>query len=249
MYDGGVDAKKKQVKNGLQAAHGTAAMAKKGFKRPSPELAELLRLANLVPADVGLPQIKMQDRPGQPLSLHRMVATLPDAVRLDLLETCALPSDFVMTRQHESWGATMGVLEMHAPLALVPNRQHEFWCCAMAMVRYQTIRDARENLRRLVDKTGEPLRFQAQASSGPKGKLKLQFDWGVEALLGAELDYLSRCAYSKCGAFFYAGRRGQPGCFLEHSNTIRKQRKRDADRANAELQAAGKVKRRKARKK
>lgn len=200
----------------------------KGFKRPSPELAELLRLANLVPTSEELPQLRHRwgavligDARMSPdaYNLRKMIGSLPDAIRLDILENARLRTE--------------------------PTWDREFQNCLAAYTRYQTIVDARENLRRLIDRLPGPLHFQVEATR-ENGKLKLQpadDDWAVRALLSAELDYLSRCAYDKCERFFYAVRRGQPGCTPEHSDIIRKQRKRKRDKENRELKETRKKKR------
>lgn len=201
----------------------TVAATRKGFKRPSPELAELLRLANLVPSNEELPQLRyawgavlVGEARMSPTAynLRKMIGSLPDAIRLDIIENAGLITE---------------------PTSDPYSR--EFQNCLAAYRRYQTIVDARENLQRLIDRSPGPLHLQVEATR-ENGRLKLQpaeDDWAVKALLSAELDYLSRCAYDKCGRFFYAVRRGQPGCKPEHSDIIRKQRKRKRDKANNEL--------------
>jgi hypothetical protein len=217
VYDGGVATTKESGKNPLQTPRETPVTASKGLKRPSPELAELLRLTNLVPTDMELPEIKLESSLTKSLAEmgEEQMASLPDPIRLYLREF-PYPRD---------WSEGTKTIMMFA--------------------LYSVIRNARGNLRRIIDGTREPLRFQAEAKRGAKGKLELHPDWTVKALLTAEIDYLARCAYSKCGKFFYAGRLGQPGCIPDHSDIIRKQRKRDREKEALRLHAEGKVKPRK----
>lgn len=180
-------------------------------------------MANLVHPDEELPPLKpmqewlCEESPGD--SLQDLIAHLPAPIRVDLLENSKV-----------------------SDLACTPARKAVLRCCA-ARERYRLILNARENLHDLVEDPPDllRLRFQVDFGRGQDGKLELRGvnewswdNWTIKALLSAEVDYLSRCAYGKCGKFFYAVRLGQPGCNPQHSNIIRKQRKRDRDKANSE---------------
>src|SRR5687767_11172598 len=79
-------------KQGLHAPRGMAAIVRKGFKRPSQELAELLRLANLVPEEIELPE-RLNDESRD--TLVDSISRLPDAVRLELLDCLNRPNPFI----------------------------------------------------------------------------------------------------------------------------------------------------------
>jgi hypothetical protein len=81
----------------VQALHtprSMGAIARKGFKRPNQDLAELLRLANLVPEEIELPE-RLNDESRD--ALVESISRLPDAVRLELLDCLNRPDPLSKT--------------------------------------------------------------------------------------------------------------------------------------------------------
>ena len=179
------------------------------LKQPPADLAEFIRLANLVPEGYWLPPELLpkwsQDAsipPGEinigiawPELLERIQdQDFPEAVRRELI--------FVSK------------IEL-SPEELTSAPRDVFRLSAVLM-HYEKIRIAYYNLRGLTRGT---------ASLDPLENL-------IHALFKADIGYLRRCAYQKCGKIFYAGRSVQPGCTPEHSTNVRKKNKRERDKQN-----------------
>jgi len=201
MGSTGITKKTKQTsaKSGVLPSRST------GLKQPPANLAEWIRLANLVPAETYLPDIVVFDRfdngPSWAEVLER-IFLLPPAVQNELITRSrrAPTAD-----EDEIWGLK----------GLHPD-SNKMW---QVDQHYNKIRTAYLHLRMI-----------SQAESNSKSIDPLESL--VRDLRYADLSYLRQCAYEKCGKIFYAGKSIQPGCVPEHSGAVRKRNKRERDKLN-----------------
>jgi hypothetical protein len=174
----------------------------RGLKKPPRDLAEFIRLANLVPEGKWLPPdlIPNLGSSGEinigttwPELLER-IQELPEAVRAELIRASnVVPPPEEFARGVYSDRDLKNIFRFGAVLG-----------------HYEKIRVAYYNLRGLT---------QDSSSLDPLENL-------LHALLYADLGYLRRCAYEPCGKIFYAGKSKQPGCTQRHSDNSRKKKKR-----------------------
>jgi hypothetical protein len=182
-------------------------LRKAGTKIAPPDLAEFIRLANLVPEGEWLPPVGVLlpnldgltpevKPPGSTWGeLLERIQDLPEAVRAELIKA---------SRQVEPTPEELTWISL------------EGWRFSEVLRHYEQIRVAYNNLRGLASRA---------ESLDPLSQL-------LQALGRADLSYLRRCAKAGCENIFYAGKHTQKGCSDTCSNAIRQQRKRDRDREN-----------------
>lgn len=178
------------------------------LKQPPADLAEFIKLANLVPEGYWLPPGLVPNPDGLSpekgragttwAELQEKLHDLPEAVRAELI---ARSRQVAPTPEELTWCDL------------------DTWRIGEVLSHYEKIRVAYYNLRGLTRRA---------ASLDLLENL-------IHALFKADLGYLRRCAYEKCGKIFYAGRSVQPGCKPAHSSALRKQRKRETDRLGKQI--------------
>lgn len=219
----------------LQTPRGELGAARKGFKRPTPELKELLRLANLVPPDID-PAYNL------PYSLPEDPSELPSAVRLELFEHLQHPERWHVPLERMVEEIRERIRQGKLPDPNRPDYSEKYLRQSHARMEqaahYRRIFRARENFGRLV--AGLPyvgLIGEIGAVRTPDGKTIITFDDDITQVLQDkknDLTYLRRCPIETCRKFFFAGRMQQPGDTPAHSDAIRKRKKRERDKANLE---------------
>jgi hypothetical protein len=213
----------------LQASPGTAATAKKGFRRATDELAELLRLANLeIPSGLDLPA-----------SLPLDISELPPAIRLELSDHMRQPETWHLRIEEMIGKIRERVKKGALPDPGRPDYSEKYLRQSFPAIEqgthYGRIVQAQENFGRIVavnekrlpymNLIGEILTFK-----NPDGTASLGYDDFTEILREIDIEYIRRCGYEKCRRYFYAYRFKQPGCGPEHSALLRKRRKAEKDR-------------------
>lgn len=181
--------------------------------RAASELADFIRLANLVPEGYWLPPDLIPnlgstgsiDARATWTELLERIHDLPEPVRAELIGV----SKIELSAEELTWAS------------------RDIFRLSNVLMHYEKIRIAYYNLRGLTRDT---------ASLDPLENL-------LHALLYAKLGLLRRCAYEKCGTIFYASRQVQPGCTPAHSSIIRKIRKRENDKRNQQKKRDDKKKR------
>jgi hypothetical protein len=219
----------------LQASQGTAATAKKGFKRATNELAGLLRLANLdIPASFDY----------LPPSLPPDISELPPAIRLELSDHMRQPKTWHLQIEEMIGEIRRRVERGKLPDPTRPDYSEKYLRQSFPLMEqgthYRRIVQARENFERIVavnekrlpyvNLIGEILTFK-----NPDGTASLGYDDFTEILREIDIEYIRRCALEECGKFFYAYRFQQPGCGPEHSALARKRRKAQRDKENKQF--------------
>jgi hypothetical protein len=190
------------------------------LKRPPRDLARFIRLANLVPEGTWLPPDLIPNL-GSSGEIN-IGTTWPE-----LLERIQELPEPVRAELMAASNVVPPPEELARGGFYSDQNLTNIFRFGEVLQHYEEIRVAYYNLRGLTRGT---------ASLDPLENL-------LHALLHAELPYLRRCAYEKCGKIFYAGRSLQPGCKPAHSSALRKQRKRDIDRLNKQLERNRKKKR------
>jgi hypothetical protein len=221
---------------GLHAPRGMAATVRKGFKRPSQELAELLRLANLVPEGIELPE-RLNDESRD--TLVDSISRLPDAVRLELLDCLNRPDPFM--KDFIDWMGRGEVwLQLNQEKVVSLAEMNEIFS---VVERYDAIRTSREGFKEVlrqspfhVVETWVLLQIDKHHTIQT-----IPLSRFTRAIAGVDARYLRQCEV--CKHFFFAGRLQQPGCIAQHSDIIRKRNKRARDKANMELNETRKKKR------
>jgi hypothetical protein len=221
----------------VQALHtprSMGAIARKGFKRPNQDLAELLRLANLVPEEIELPE-RLNDESRD--ALVESISRLPDAVRLELLDCLNRPDPFI--KDFIDWMGT-GTVWLELNQEKVVGEMNEIFS---VVERYDAIRTSREGFKEIlrqspfhVVKSGVLLHIDKHHTIQT-----IPLHRFTRAIAGVDARYLRQCEV--CKRFFFAGRLQQPGCTAQHSDIIRKRNKRARDKANRELNETRKKKR------
>jgi hypothetical protein len=223
----------------VQALHtprSMGAIARKGFKRPNQDLAELLRLANLVPEEIELPE-RLNDESRD--ALVESISRLPDAVRLELLDCLNRPDPFI--KDFIDWMGTGTVwLELNQEKVVALGEMNEIFS---VVERYDAIRTSREGFKEIlrqspfhVVETWVLLQIDKHHTIQT-----IPLSRFTRAIAGVDARYLRQCEV--CKRFFFAGRLQQPGCTAQHSDIIRKRNKRARDKANRELNETRKKKR------
>jgi len=180
------------------------------------ELDEILHLGNLGELE---PKISAPDPSGRKVAeVMDWVATLPDLIRLELLE--------YLTAGPKKW----------LPFGVTPERwqawseeQQESWKASVLVWRYEDIYQIRRHLQRIVDRHRFPIipfgQINCDFVVDEKNRLRIRAnDAFVRVVNGIDVDYLRRCPI--CGRFFYAVRINQPGCTPEHSSALYKRQQR-----------------------
>lgn len=217
------------------APRGMAAIAKKGFKHPSQELAELLRLANLVPEEIELPQ-RLNDKSRD--ALIESISRLPDAVRLELLDSLNRPNPFI--KEFIDWMGGTVWLQLNQEKVVSLAEMNEIFS---VVERYDAIRTSREGFKEILRQSpfhSVETRVLLQIDKHHKIQT-IPLSRFTRAIAGVDARYLRQCEV--CKHFFFAGRLQQPGCTAQHSDIIRKRNKRARDKANRELNETRKKKR------
>jgi hypothetical protein len=221
---------------GLHTPRSMAAIVRKGFKRPSQELAELLRLTNLVPQEIELPE-RLNDESRD--TLVDSISRLPDAVRLELLDCLNRPIPLI--KDFIDWvGSGKASLQLDQEKVVALAEMNEIFS---VVERYDAIRTSREGFKEIlrhspfhVVKTWVLLQIDIHhiIQTIPLSRF-------TRAIAGVDARYLRQCEV--CKHFFFAGRLTQPGCTAQHSDIIRKRNKRARDKANRVLNETRKKKR------
>jgi hypothetical protein len=175
------------------------------LKLPPRDLAEWIRLANLVPVGARLPDLwETNEWP----VLVEQIAKLEDPLRSELL-------DHSTTANAEAW-----LREQEPVYAQFMRSKLDSVRFELALKHYDRIRIAAQLLRM----------FSLTEAEHPYNYAESL----VSTLRYADLSYLRQCAYAPCGKVFYAGKSTQFGCTPEHSSNVRKRRKRERDKFNEE---------------
>lgn len=218
----------------LHTSRGTAATAKKGFKRATPELAELLRLANLVPRDSDF----------LPPSLPPDVSELPDAIRLELSDHMRRPETWHMPFNKMIQGIRERARRRDLPDPSRPDHSEKYLRLAFPLMEqgahYRRIFQAEANIDLIVEVNEQRLPYvrligEIGVFRKPDGTVELTYDDLNKILQEIDIEYIRRCGYEKCRRYFYAYRFKQPGCCAEHSTILRKARKAERDKDNRGL--------------
>jgi len=189
------------------AKSGKLPLRKAGTKQAPSDLAEFIRLANLVPQGYWLPPELVPNLDGLSPEkgpagttwgeLSDRLHQLPESVRKELFDRSKIEPATAEEREIVAYD--------YFP---------ESYRISQVLQHYEKIRVAYYNLRGLTQDSIDPLNQLLQA------------------LGHADLSYLRRCPKADCGKIFYAGKHTQLGCSTEHSSAIRQQRKRDRDKLN-----------------
>jgi hypothetical protein len=174
------------------------------IKTPNPELAELIRLANLATHEIDLP-----DPPLDPRSDSEWLKSLPDRVRLELLEH---------KEQPEKWSS-----RVPPPDKTIVKTVWGAFAPVFAMIdHYNLILASRKVLQAIVNKDLKPVRVPMTAwfrLHKDKKTAELALDEEsmppvvgqiVKALKDADVSYLKRCPI--CGNYFYGRREASVVC-------------------------------------
>jgi hypothetical protein len=176
----------------------TPARVKRGFKRPRPELEEIIRLVNLLPADP----------PPAPLNADRM-NSLPEELRdyLEEVHSAELESDESDHSAHHAWQMMeWEYLEIRA---------------ARENLR-QLIREANEVSDEETFYFHEPVDAGAYLEITTERTVRVRMSILARAIEGAEIDYLRYC--EMCRKIFYAGRKNQQCCTPKCAKAQRQKR-------------------------
>lgn len=231
----------------MQASRGTAATAKKGFRRASEKLTELIRMANLVPRDSSRSIILNDDRWEKsrlPPTLPPDISVLPDAMRLELADHMSHPERWHLDLEKMLRQIRERVAKGNLPDPAKPDYSEKYLRQSFPTMEkathYQRIWQAHENLERIVAVNESRLPWiqlvsEIGAFKEPDGTVTLSYDDFTEVIAEHDLEYIRRCPYEQCRLFFYAYRFQQPGCGPEHNDLLRKRRKAARDKKNKAL--------------
>lgn len=199
-------AKPHKGKNELQASTDqvqqsiseTPAKARRGFKRPRPELEEIIRAVNLLPADP----------PPLPLNVDRM-NSLPEELRdyLEEVRSAELENDEPDHSAHHAWQMMeWEYLEIRE---------------ARESLR-QLMREAYEVSDEETIYFHQPIDAGAYLEITKERTVSVRMSPFANAIKGAEIDYLRYC--ETCGKIFYAGRKNQQCCSVKCAKVQRQKR-------------------------
>jgi hypothetical protein len=213
----------KQFKRAVGVSKGdsqeTPAKLKRGIKRPSPELAELIRMVNLAPENLVLPQLRpgpWRDVPIESVTLEEEFRDLPLEVQLDLRERyesirdratrnqCALSTYEQIRRGRELLYALID--RYRKPSPLIPFSLDDEPVLMLGGGHIQIVSEK--------SRLGKTIR-RAEVHISPFGK----------AIDGVEVDYIRRC--EACSKVFFAGSDNQPCCSQKCAKIRRQKRWRD----------------------
>lgn len=196
-------AKQNKTKSELQASTGserkeTPAKAKRGFKRPRPELEEIIRAVNLLPTDP----------PPLPLTIERM-NSLPAELRdyLEEVRSAELEYDEPDHGPHHAWQ----MMEWEY-LEIRESRE----------ALRQLIREANEVSDEETIYFHQPIDARAYLEISRERMVSVRMSRFAQAIEWAEIDYLRYC--ETCGKIFYAGRKNQHCCSLKCAKAQRQKR-------------------------
>ena len=170
------------------------AKPKRGLKRPRPELGDIIRLINLLPADP--PPLPLTTEQANSLT-HELNAHL--SAEYD----AAIAED---DRDHAWERMEFEYLQI--------REAREALC--------KLIREANEVSDEETLYFHEPIDAVAYLSITTEGTVRVSMSAFARAIEGAEVDYLRYC--EMCGKLFYAGRKKQPCCTPKCAKALRQKR-------------------------
>lgn len=168
------------------------------LKEPGPQLKELLKLVDLVPPKVELPENFVREHGVTPNDLLEALSYLPPALQAHLLQLMNRP---------EKWplDPVEVVAERGGDLELMRR------ACQVSAVtdRYRLIRNSRENFLRIARGGFLETAITIDAmvirqKKGKKNKALVLMDPFMAAISGEEIDYIRECPI--CGRIFFARR-------------------------------------------
>jgi hypothetical protein len=176
----------------------TPAKPKRGFKRPRPELEEIIRAVNLLPASP----------PPLPLTSDRM-NSLPEELRdyLEEVRSKELEYDEPDHSAHHAWQI------MEWQYLEIREAQHAL---------DNLMREANEVSNEETIYFHQPIDAGAYLEISRERTVRVRMSPFARAIAGAEIDYLRYC--ETCGKIFYAGRKNQPCCTPKCAKAQRQKR-------------------------
>lgn len=219
----------KPRRSGKQALRITPARKRNGIKVCPAALEPIIHFANIA-SDHKLPDIRFDNFRVNP-GVIPLAEFLPDAVRLDLMETMTNPQRWEMTP--EEWIAGWSYAQPSV------DEARDFLSASALSERYALILGSRSALQAII--SGESnIPVTTFLKRGRDGKGTYGGDPISDGLLEAEWDYIKRCPI--CGLFFYAQRSTQDAWPLRCAKALRARRKRASDKLKAELRKKSKLK-------
>jgi hypothetical protein len=176
----------------------TPAKPKRGFKRPRPELEQIIRAVNLLPAAP----------PPLPLTTDRM-NSLPEELRdyLEEVRSKELEYDEPDHSAHHAWQ----IMEW----AYLQIREAED-------ALHNLMREANEVSNEETIYFHEPVDAGAYLEITKERTVRVRMSPFAQAIEGAEIDYLRYC--EMCRKIFYAGRKNQHCCSVKCAKAQRQKR-------------------------
>ena len=173
----------------------TPAKSKRGFKRPRPELEEIIRLANLLPDSA--PPLPLTDE-----RINSLPPELNDYLTKEYEAQYAESEDYTHSWAYMEW-------------------QYKEIVEARDALR-QLMREAQEVSDEETIYFHESIDAGAYLLISKERTVKVQMSPFALAIKGAEIDYLRYC--ETCRKIFYAGRKNQPCCSPKCAKAQRQKR-------------------------